>query len=411
MKIFTLAHFLRHVSVPRLQAFTQAHPIAEHLRFDWQQSPEAIPGRLNAAVAELLATAKGQSSEDEAASVCHAVFLWQDDLRRVHLLSNEAAGFEFRVGLSDDPQALATIGQWDTRDQALWVFHERPQLFRDVELHLAFQAKANGRSWKKHRIEPGLCLTADRSQLENFSHEVAKLYEKAGAGKSTHIEQSVCASDGSIQYTIYVEGPVTALSHFTEQRFHRLTTRIALETALVYQPETGDIESVVKGGAKNHKAVLQLFSKYLAGREIAPQRIGKARYSLNELRSGVAMHDDLSPLGVDRVRLRRAQLRPRTNTASAIRIEASPEQDQDDALELARKKLHVDHLFEAEYDLDAVCILVYLASNDGHRAKRFSFEVYSAGSSTIKNLSEKNQPIAQAVLKSLQLAEPEEALA
>jgi hypothetical protein len=61
--------------------------------------------------------------------------------------------------------------------------------------------------------------------------------------------------------------------------------------------------------------------------------------------------------------------------------------------------------------LDAVCILVYLASNDGHRAKRFSFEVYSAGSSTIKNLSEKNQPIAQAVLKSLQLAEPEEALA
>ena len=152
---------MRHVSVPRLQAFTQAHPIAEHLRFDWQQSPEAIPGRLNAAVAELLATAKGQSSEDEAASVCHAVFLLQDDLRRVHLLSNEAAGFEFRVGLSDDPQALATIGQCDARDQALWVFYERPQLFRDVELHLAFQAKANGRSWKKHRIEPGLCLTAD----------------------------------------------------------------------------------------------------------------------------------------------------------------------------------------------------------------------------------------------------------
>jgi hypothetical protein len=256
-----------------------------------------------------------------------------------------------------------------------------------------------------------LLLTGERSQLEAFSREVAKLYEKAGAGRSTHIEQSVCASDGSVQYTIYVEGPITALSHFTEHRFNRVTTRIALETALVYQPATGDIESIVKGGAKNHKAVLQLFTKYLAGREMAPQRIGKMRYSLNELRAGVAMHDDLSPLGVDRVRLKRAQLRPRTNTASAIRFEASPEQDQDDALELARKKLHVENLFEAEYDLDAVCILVYLGTGEGHRSKRFSFEVYSAGSSTIKNLSEKNQPIAQAVLKSLQLAEPEEAFA
>ncbi|MEY2717565.1 MAG: hypothetical protein RL539_597 [Pseudomonadota bacterium] len=411
MKIFTLTHFLRHVSVSRLHAFTQAHPIAEHLRFDWQLPAEVIPERLNAAVADILNQASTGAGAKANQSVCHAVHLWHDDLRRVHLLSNDLAAFEFRVGLADDAQLPEALAQWDVRDLALWAFHERPQLFRDVELHLAFQAKANGRSWKKHRIEPGLLLTGERSQLEAFSREVAKLYEKAGAGRSTHIEQSVCASDGSVQYTIYVEGPITALSHFTEHRFNRVTTRIALETALVYQPATGDIESIVKGGAKNHKAVLQLFTKYLAGREMAPQRIGKMRYSLNELRAGVAMHDDLSPLGVDRVRLKRAQLRPRTNTASAIRFEASPEQDQDDALELARKKLHVENLFEAEYDLDAVCILVYLGTGEGHRSKRFSFEVYSAGSSTIKNLSEKNQPIAQAVLKSLQLAEPEEAFA
>jgi len=37
-----------------------------------------------------------------------------------------------------------------------------------------------------------------------------------------------------VQLTIYVEGPITALAHFTENKFNRQTTRIALETAVVY---------------------------------------------------------------------------------------------------------------------------------------------------------------------------------
>ena len=119
--------------------------------------------------------------------------------------------------------------------------------------------------------------------------------------------------------------------------------------------------------------------------------------------------DDLSPLGVEKIRLRRAQFKPRASTGIAIRIEASPEVNQEDAIELARKRLMVTHLFEAEYDLDGACVLVYLRALDGQKPKRFSFDVYSTGSSTIKNLSEKNQPIANAILQSLNVIEAEEA--
>ena len=109
--------------------------------------------------------------------------------------------------------------------------------------------------------------------------------------------------------------------------------------------------------------------------------------------------------------MRRAQFRPRASTGISIRIEASPDQHQDDAIELARSTLQVRHSFETEYDLDGASVLVYLAAVGAHQPKRFSFDVYATGSSTIKNLSEKNQPIAYAILKSLNVIEPEEAVA
>ena len=44
------------------------------------------------------------------------------------------------------------------------------------------------------------------------------------AGKATHIE--VSQREHHIQITLYVEGPVTALAHFSQNHFSRITTRI-----------------------------------------------------------------------------------------------------------------------------------------------------------------------------------------
>jgi hypothetical protein len=151
--------------------------------------------------------------------------------------------------------------------------------------------------------------------------------------------------------------------------------------------------------------VLQLFGKHVVGREIKPEEIEKTRFKLNELREGLETFDDLSTYGVEKIRLRRAQFRPRGSTGTSIRIEASPEQDENDAIELARKTLNVRHSFETEYNLDGASMIVYLAPVNGQKPKRFSFDVYATGSSTIKNLSEKNQPIANAILQSLNVIE------
>jgi hypothetical protein len=405
MTIFNAKHFLRHIGMPTLRQFTQAHVLGVRLTVDWEQSPQSLPATVNDAVQ----------------------VLWVDDLRRAHLMSNALALAEFRSACQNDPEALAAFADRDEREIALWMMTQREKLFRDAELHLAFQAKTNGKYWKKHRIQSGLDPCRDRAQLELFCHDVAKLYKKAGAGDGVHVEFSErsrahgeIAHDqepASIQITIYVEGPVTALAHFTQSHFTRITTRIALETALVYHPATGEVETIVKGGTKNHAAVLELFGKHVLRQPITPEVIEKQRYRLNALRDGMLEpFEDWSVLGVEQVRLRRARLCPTGKTAISFNVEASPDKAQPDAIHLARGSLKVQHLFEAEYNLEGATVIVFTATpiEDGSKQSHFSFDVFASGSSTIKNLSPRNQTIARKVLQALlvidadepQLAEP-----
>lgn len=413
MKIFSPVHFLRHISMPTLREFTDAHILGSSLSIDWDAPADTLPTLVSEAVNMLEASLHDtENVPDALESIERNLHLWHDDLRRAHLLSNEFATKEFQIICAKDHAVLAAFADRDMREKTLWIFTFRDQVFRDVELHLAFQAKANGKYWKKHRIQAGLELTKDRAQLEFFSNEVANLYEKIGGGKSTHIEVSKHASDDSVQLTIYVEGPVTALEHFSDNNFKRMTTRIALETAVVYQRSTGNVESVVKGGAKNHQAVLALFGKHIVGHNIKPEEIEKTRFKLNELRDGILEpFEDISSIGVDKIRLRRAKFTPRGSTGVAFQIEASAETDKDDAINLARKTLKVQHAFEAEYNMDGASVLVIMRAEGGKKGKHFSFDLYSTGSSTIKNLALHNQSIANAVLKSLNVIDSDEAAA
>ena len=51
MTIFNHAHFLRHISLPTLRQFTDAHPLGPELAIDWGQPEDTLPRLLNDAVA------------------------------------------------------------------------------------------------------------------------------------------------------------------------------------------------------------------------------------------------------------------------------------------------------------------------------------------------------------------------
>ena len=403
MKVFNPRHLLRHVGAPVLREFMSARPIAARLSVDWtapeQQVPDLVCNAVQALEDSPVAAALDAGQRD---AVQRDLFDWHEDLRRVHLMSNDLAIAEFLIACGNDQVVIDAFADREVHEKAMWMLANREQAFRDAELHLAFIAKTNGRYWKKHRIDPGLEVLRDCERLEVFGNEVAKLYIKDGGGRFGHVEYSRHASDGRIQLTIYVQGPVTALPLFTNSGFQRLTTRLASEAALAYNPATGHIETVVQGGSGNHAAVLELFGRHVLSRPLRPEAVEKARYRLNALRDGVLEPaEDLSRIGVDKIRIRRAHLTQRQTPDMTIRIEASPIRAQPDAIQVARDTLKVQHQFETEYDLDGATMIVYPFAAPGRKGRHFSFEVYASGSSTITNLPQRHQPVAWAVLRAL----------
>jgi len=166
MKVFNARHFLRHIGMPTLQQFTEAHPLGKRLNIDWALSPDLLPATVSNAVDQLGTVSQHSAlTADEREAIEQDIGLWQDDLQRAYLMSNSLATQEFRSVCADDPLALAALQDLDEREMALWMLTHHDKAFRDVELHLAFLAKTNGRYWKKHRIQSGLCPSKERRQL------------------------------------------------------------------------------------------------------------------------------------------------------------------------------------------------------------------------------------------------------
>ena len=402
MKVFTPRHYLLHISTPTLLEFTQLHVLYPRLVVNLGVEPEVLVTTICDAVDVLDSTISSVPDPIERKALEHDLSHWYDDLKRAHLMGDRLATKELRSAIASDAPALAVLEVRAESDIALWMLTHRDSSFRDAELTLAFQAKSNGKYWKKHGIQAGLVPSRTRADLEAFSSEVSKLYQKVGGGKSSHVEVIDRAADGSVQLAIYVEGPITALAHFADKAFARITTRIALETAIVYHPLNGQVETIVKGGAKNHAAVLELFGTHIVKQPITPEEIQKQRFNLNALRDGLLNpSENWSVHGVDKVRLRRATFSPVGQTGVNFQVEASPQQDQVDAIGLALATLKCDRSFDASFNMTGASVIVYMKAPPAGKAPHFSFDLYSSGSSTIKNLSDTNQPLANVVLTAL----------
>ena len=64
-----------------------------------------------------------------------------------------------------------------------------------------------------------------------------------------------------------------------------------------------------------------------------------------------------------------------------------------------------------QYLRQHLSVIVYTLATESRKAGHFSFDISATGSSTIKNLADKNQPTALAVLRSLNVIEAEEVAA
>lgn len=394
MKIFNARHLLRHVSKPALEDFMSERGYAEHFQVDWELEEGPLAEALGKAVETF--DAKEGLDSDVRASRNEILANWHHDLPRAFQMAHGPGTRAFLNACNNDEAVVAVFHERNDHEKALWMLAHHGDTFRAAELEVAFRARSNGKFWKKHRIPAGLDIPRSRVELEAFAHAVARLYRHVGASGRTHVEITDRFLDGGVQITLYVEGPKTDLPQFASDGFTRASVRIALETAILYNPHTGMVETIVKGGAKNHKAVLQLFGSLIVKQELEPEAIQAERYNLNAIRDGLELFEDWASVGIQKARLGRVTFVPTTSTAVTAIFGASPAIGEPDALAVAHDLLHVETTLESEYNLSSTTVIVYKRPEG--KSSHFSFSCSASGSSTIKNLSEENQIIAQRLL-------------
>ena len=394
MKIFNARHLLRHVSKAVLQDFMAERGYAEHFQVDWDLEEAPLAEALGTAV-ESFDTEEGLDAATRA-SRDEVLANWHHDLLRTFQMAHGPGTRAFLNACNNDDAVVEVFLDRNDHEKALWMLAHHEDTFRAAELEVAFRARSNGKFWKKHRIPKDLVIPRSRTELEAFGHAVARLYRHVGASGRTHVEITDRFLDGGVQITLYVEGPKTDLPQFATDGFTRASVRIALETAILYNPNTGMVETIVKGGAKNHKAVLQLFGSLIVKQELDPETILSERYNLNAIRDGLELFEDWASVGIEKARLRQVTFVPTNATAVSAIFGASPAIGEPDALAVAHDLLHVETTLESEYNLSSTTVIVYKSS--GGKGSHFSFACSASGSSTIKNLSEANQIIAQRLL-------------
>ena len=84
--IFNPPHFFRHIGMPTLREFTEAHPLAAYLILDWTQDEATLPAMLSQAVEALADELPTREiTPEQRKEIADVLGYWYDDLRRCHL--------------------------------------------------------------------------------------------------------------------------------------------------------------------------------------------------------------------------------------------------------------------------------------------------------------------------------------
>ncbi|WP_157314536.1 hypothetical protein [Chitinibacter sp. GC72] len=385
MKIFNPKQLFREIPKASIQALFSARGHATHFPLDWAQEEAEL-------VIEATAVWLKMDATEAYADLHH-------DLQRIFKMGHEQGIKALRNATNNDDELDEAFQHCvNDAERACWALTHRDDQFRAAELALAFDGRSNGRMWKRHQLPTGLELSRLRDDLVAFGDAVAKLYRKDGAGSKHHVEIYDRYLDGTIQLSFYVEGPKSDSTEFDDQGFTRRPIRPAIETGILYDPQTGLVESIVKGGIKAHAQVQGIFGEHILKQDIQPEAVQKSRLFLNQLLRGVDLFDPAG-MGIEFARLRRARYQHKQVAGMAICIDAPSPADQPDAASLAQAHLKTQQDLAEEYDLSAVTITIGRKQPGKDTVKTFSFDCNVGGSTSIKNLSAENAKLANELLQ------------
>lgn len=300
-----ITNFVRKTPVATLRAYFDATGITLPASIDWTASETDIVHPLLQAVDEMDAAAKDRVVLDAESVSAMA----------------DAAGEAALYAVVDDRSVLDGLS--GGHDRALWLFLNKPDLFRKAEEARYTDERRRSKSWDGFLVEAGRELRKDPTSLDAFKTAVGGHF----FSDNVHVDiftrrRTMFDGDDSdlVQITVYREGGPKDFLDFEQGQLVRRPRRPVFEAALTYEPATGVVE-VVASARESREDIVRIMARDLLGIDFEAHRLPPRCYDLDVLLSPYDFPTDPAD-GIESVEVRQLRLMPLDHVSERITLES-----------------------------------------------------------------------------------------
>ncbi|QQR68414.1 MAG: hypothetical protein IPI58_06050 [Alphaproteobacteria bacterium] len=248
---------VNHIPKAVLKKYCDFHQVPFATPIDWTQDDKAVASALEEAI-----NALPKSDYDPLHS----------HLERINVVASDR-GIRALINASDKPAEMEKRlkAMENSHHRAMAVFLEDNDLFKIAEELLFVDFRAEGRSWQHCAIKmDGALDDITEDDANEFAFEVAKIiHHNFNDRRECCGEVYKRYSDGTRQISVYVNDFPNSDIQVKDKQLHRVNTKKAIVAAVVYDPQTKQLCTVVGGGKDNHERVRQAFAKAILKRDAA----------------------------------------------------------------------------------------------------------------------------------------------
>jgi hypothetical protein len=291
-------------------------------------------------------------------------------------------------------------------DRALWALMKNEPLFQvGEELHF-FDHYAEGSFGQHYRTSPNHLVSQDEDDTSRFRDEVCDFYRhRDGSGISCYVEFTRRTKERAVQITLFVQGLPNNSTEFVDGRFRRTISHPAIEAAIVYESETGNVTTVAKGGKPVHEVLREAFAEHLLKADSEYEPVTERRFRLDRLKSNQVLPAD-PELGIRSVRIRKLKLMA-ADLGGHLTVEARGPDSSFGVCDLGNRWfVEKSDVFGKFQVVRATIALHFEKRPHERRSKAINLELSAPNGSNLKSLKEADRKIAEGHIEKWNLIEP-----
>jgi hypothetical protein len=377
-----------------LERYIAARGISGFEGIDWESQPKAILRNLQKAIAAL------PSPERET------VF---DDLERVDQLCNEVGQTALREAVASTPALISRIRSCEGDEaRGLLVLLYDPAAL-DRALATAFASRHRfGRSWSGFSgpalVEP----TEDRIALRALEARIGALFNAFdGSGRKLKVDRferrgrsSVRAAEARIiHYAIYIEGLPETGMEFERDELKRQVRRPAIEAAICYCPDTGDLDIVSKGGRKLREDIAHAYASNLLGSDERLETLQRRRFNLDRLKNPMPFPSDPAD-GIKEAKTTLLRIADFSHQLGRLTMELGDAGHRDIHSVSARWFGAADPLKQSHWRVTQARLrITFHPEASGKREKTISIDLRAPNGSNLRDQTRRHQLVAEKYLE------------